>query len=610
MQSKAHKILLVDDNPEIHEDFKRILQFYCDDTMADFESELFGDVPVKKSSPSARFELHSVFQGQAALLAVESAIKNGERFSMAFIDIRMPPGWNGIETIQRLWKVDPELDVVICTAYSDYSWNDIVVDLGNSDRFLILKKPFEAVEVRQMAMSLCAKSDLSRSRATRMAELEQAVQDRTGQLQRALESAEEASRSKTAFLANMSHEIRTPMTAIMGYADILMEDADSPGSSSRRSDAIGTIRRNGEHLLELINDILDLSKIEARKLTTESRVCPVVELVNDVIALMQVRADAKNLLLSAEFASPIPETILTDPTRVKQILVNLVGNAIKFTETGSVRLVVRYLPGALPHIEFDVIDTGIGIREEHCQNLFKPFIQADTSVTRCFGGTGLGLAICKRLAELLGGDIVLAESTPGIGSMFRVTIKAGCSAGVRISNPSQKADATQTHAAPSPLATPTANSPEKPSATPQALLAGYNILIAEDGPDNQKLISHILRKAGAAVELAENGSLAYDRAMASLQQGQPFDVILMDMQMPVMDGYEATSSLRRSEYGGTIIALTAHAMAGDRDRCIAAGCDDYATKPIQRQLLLDLIRSYPCAQNSKVSCVAETQPVR
>ncbi len=279
----------------------------------------------------------------------------------------------------------------------------------------------------------------------------------------------------------------------------------------------------------------------------------------------------------------MPETIQNDPTRLKQILVNLIGNAIKFTETGGVRLVTRFVDdGAEPNIQFDVVDTGLGMTKEQVGKLFQAFTQADTSTTRKFGGTGLGLMISKRLAEMLGGDITI-ESKPGEGSTFRVTINTGSLDGVKmIADPLSATIIT-------PDMTATAPSTDQPA------LEGRCILLAEDGPDNQRLITHFLKKAGAEVTVKENGKLAADAALAARDEGNPFDVILMDMQMPVMDGYEATGLLRQKGYTAPIIALTAHAMAGDRQKCINAGCDDYATKPIGRKKLIETIRQHLAA---------------
>ena len=386
--------------------------------------------------------------------------------------------------------------------------------------------------------------------------------------------AEAANRAKGEFLANMSHEIRTPMTAILGFTDSML----TPDlSDSERLSAIYTIRRNGEHLLHIINDILDISKIEAGKLDVERIPCSPVHLVAEAKSLMQVRADAKNLSFSTEYVGPIPTTIESDPTRLKQILVNLIGNALKFTEVGGVRLITRLVnDAAAPVMQFEVIDTGLGLTAPQMSTLFRPFSQADGSTTRKFGGTGLGLMISKRLAEMLGGTITV-DSTVGTGSVFRVTVGAGSLQGVKLLDDPAAA---------------TIALPETATVNEDDLKLAGRILLAEDGPDNQRLIAHVLKRAGADVMVVENGKLAVEAAGAARDEGTPFDVILMDMQMPVMDGYQATSLLRQQGYAWPIIALTAHAMPGDREKCITAGCDDYATKPINRPKLITTIRRW------------------
>jgi signal transduction histidine kinase/ActR/RegA family two-component response regulator len=389
------------------------------------------------------------------------------------------------------------------------------------------------------------------------------------------QAAEDANRAKSEFLANMSHEIRTPMTAILGFSDVLLGRLDDEENLS----AATTIKRNGDYLLELINDILDLSKIEAGKLEVERITCSPGNVVGDVASLMRVRAEAKGLTLQVEYDGAIPETILCDPTRLRQILINLVGNAIKFTETGSVRLLTRLVQSASqpPRLQFDVIDTGIGLTAAQAAKLFQPFTQADSSTTRKFGGTGLGLTISKRLSEVLGGDITIS-SKPGQGSTFSVTVETGSLEGVAMLENFTEAVAEGRKKA-------------KTSAF-YSVKFDCRILLAEDGPDNQRLISFVLKKAGADVTLAENGRIASDKALAARDSGVPFDVILMDMQMPVMDGYTATRRLRDADYTGPIIALTANAMAGDEEKCRQAGCDGYATKPINRAQLFETITHF------------------
>jgi CheY-like chemotaxis protein len=366
----------------------------------------------------------------------------------------------------------------------------------------------------------------------------------------------------------MSHEIRTPMTAILGYSEQLLEPEQSRGDFEQ---AVGVIRRNGDHLLQVINDILDLSKIESGKLTVESIPCAPIQIVADVLDLLRGKASAKGLLLHAELIGPLPATIASDPTRLRQILFNLVGNAIKFTERGSVtiRLALQQEP-APPRLAFEVVDTGIGMSEEQCARLFQAFSQADTSTTRRFGGTGLGLAISRRLAQLLGGDVSM-RSQPGLGSAFRLEVATG------------PLDAAQWIAQPE-LAAAGAGA-AAPAAAPAVTLRA-RILLAEDGRDNQMLVSAILRKAGASCEIVGDGRAAVDAALAAERVGRPFDAVLMDMQMPVLDGVAATRELRAAGFTRPILALTANAMESDRQRCIAAGCDDFASKPIDRARLL------------------------
>ncbi len=393
--------------------------------------------------------------------------------------------------------------------------------------------------------------------------------------------AESASAAKSDFLANMSHEIRTPMTAILGFAENML---DVEQSDSERLNCVHTIRRNGEYLLCLINDILDLSKIEAGEMVAECRDCHPCRVIAEVASLMRVPAAAKGLLLNIEYTGAIPETIPSDSTRLRQILINLIGNAIKFTETGTIRLVTSLVGSDdKPYLQFDVIDTGRGLTESQANKLFQPFMQADTSTTRKFGGTGLGLTISKRFAELLGGDVVISETELGVGSTFRATVATCRLDGMRMLD--------------DPLsATTVPDAPVSVAQESQSDLQGFRILLVEDNRTNQALIVGMLKKVGADVSVEENGRLALDRVLASMQRTSgghsqpPFDLILMDMQMPVMDGYKATGALRKEGYTGPIIALTANAMQGDGEECLQAGCDDYATKPIDRKKLIELIR--------------------
>jgi PAS domain S-box-containing protein len=379
------------------------------------------------------------------------------------------------------------------------------------------------------------------------------------ELEKAKEAAEVANSAKSAFLANMSHEIRTPLGAILGFSELLINEKMS---AAERADSVEVIKRNGRLLSNVINDILDLSKVEAGKLEIERITVPFDDVMKDLSSVLSLEADKKGISLSVVADGFVPNTIKTDPLRLRQVLINIVGNAIKFTERGSVEVRIKMMntDDAPPKLAFLVKDTGEGIEAGQVQRLFMPFQQADASITRKFGGTGLGLVLSRKLAAALGGDVRLIESMPGKGSTFLITIDPGVSEEVYHRN----------SAAVSPV----------PSSA-NSRLNKLNILVVDDSPDNQALIKAILKHRGASVETASNGREAVDMAMT-----EKFDVILMDLQMPVMDGYEATRVLRERGYKKPIIALTAHAMREERDRTLSSGFDDHITKPIDQRALV------------------------
>jgi signal transduction histidine kinase/DNA-binding response OmpR family regulator len=410
--------------------------------------------------------------------------------------------------------------------------------------------------------------------------LEELVNSRTVELSAAKDRAEESNRAKSNFLANMSHEIRTPMTAILGYADLMLSPVQT---MSDRINALQVVRRNARHLMDLINDILDISKIEAEKMTVEKIPCDIAQTAVEVASMLRPRAVTKQLSLNVDFVGSIPTEVRTDPLRLKQILMNLTGNAIKFTDRGEINIKVSVEKTATgSRAAFAISDSGIGLTREQVSKLFKPFVQADESMTRKYGGTGLGLVISKRLATFMGGDIAVASES-GKGSTFTVWVDGGLLDGVTM-----REGLTESMLA----------LPEQPGSSDEITLRG-RILLAEDGIDNQQLLMMHLTMAGAEVVLAENGRIAVDRA-----RSEKFDVILMDMQMPELDGYGATSELRRLGFTLPIIALTAHAMSGDRAKCIDAGCTDYLTKPIEKELLLRTVNSYLQKTNLEVAQLA------
>lgn len=386
-------------------------------------------------------------------------------------------------------------------------------------------------------------------------------------LEKAHDAVAAASAAKSEFLANMSHEIRTPMTAVLGYADLLSERLDDQDNLR----AVETIRRNGKYLLEIINDILDLSKIEAGKLEVErQQLCP-RELLTDVVSLMDVRAQEKGIDLSCVSDGPLPESIESDPIRLRQILVNLVSNAIKFTDAGQVEIRARLLEDA-EMLEFAISDTGIGMSADQVSKLFEPFTQLESSAARRHGGTGLGLSISLRLAEMLGGTIQVA-SEPGRGSTFTVAVSTGSLTGISfVEREPTDADVPG-------------------SATPTPSITGH-VLVVDDREDVRFLAQHFIEEAGGRVSTACNGQEALEFVSRAAQSGDHIAAVLMDMQMPILDGFEATRKLRASEFRAPIIALTANAMQGDRDRCLEVGCDDYTSKPLDGSELVKLIARY------------------
>ena len=388
----------------------------------------------------------------------------------------------------------------------------------------------------------------------RTEELEQTNQ----QLEKAIKEAEQASDLKSRFLANMSHEIRTPLTAIMGFTEQLITN---PTAQTNRNH-LSTVLRNSKHLLELINNILDLSKIEAEKLEVDNRVFKLQPLIQDIHSIIEPLAQEKQLSFYLDYQFPLPQSINTDITRLKQILINITTNAIKFTEYGGIKLSVKFIHQT-QSVLFVIEDTGIGMSESEIAKVFKPFEQADSTTTRRFGGTGLGLCISKNLAQLLGGDVEVL-SQQGVGSQFTVTINANFLNGdYKLMNKLEEYEL-------------------QPDASEELASTQFdaNILLAEDNPDNQELICLLLGAWGITPDIANNGAEAVEKALV-----KDYQLILMDMQMPVMGGLEATEMLRHAAYDGPIIALTANVMKHDVESYLAAGCDDTLAKPIDKNQL-------------------------
>ncbi len=405
---------------------------------------------------------------------------------------------------------------------------------------------------------------------------EEAMQ-RAEEMRRAKEAAETADRAKGEFLGHISHEIRTPMTAILGFTDVLLEDDRVCALPDHLLHGLQTIKQSGNHLLNLINDILDLTKIEAGRLRIDCEPCSPARIAGDVLASMRPRADAKGLTLALESNPDVPTTIQTDAVRLRQILINLLSNAIKFTQSGGVRLQIHPDRGseAAPTLQFTVIDTGIGMSETDVGRLFEPFYSSDAG-TATESGAGLGLAISRRLADLIGGKIDV-WSRPGEGSTFALTLPTGP---MGPPNPSSSG------------AAPSAGSDSGVCSLPPRLAIGGRILLAEDNEAIRHLVALRLEQRGTEVAVASNGRQAVDLALAAQAAGRPFDWILMDVQMPVLDGYQATRELRDRDYRRPIIALTAYATAENREESLRFGCDDHLGKPVDWDCLVRVLAAH------------------
>lgn len=587
----ARSILVIDDTQSIHADFEKVLSpaesSESERALEELDRLMFEDEPQETCQIQFEFKIEHAYQGEEGLDRVRAANEAGTPYSVAFVDMRMPPGWDGLKTVEEIAKADPNIQFVICSAYSDYSWRQIIERVGHTDRLLILKKPFDQAEVYQLAVALSEKWRAEKRTRELLNDLEQKVEIRTNQiseanarlnqlnedLRKAAEEARSAERAKGRFLATMSHEIRTTLNGIIGASHMLnhsetLQELDLEFAS--------IIQKSGDALMIIINDILDYSKYENGQLELEKIPFSLKDLAVECIHIMDTSILKYKVNLVLEQEAGLPELVVGDPARIRQVILNLLNNAFKFGHNGTVTLAIkspaRFDDRATLRIE--VRDEGIGMTPETVERLFSAFMQADSSTTREYGGTGLGLAICKLLADAMSARIDVTSEI-GKGTCFAFILD--------LPLPEKYAEPVKTAYSES----------EEHAHVQKALHQTFEkkrVLLVDDNAINRKLGKRFLEQMSIDVTLATNGREAVEMATT-----ESFDLVLMDLQMPELDGLEATVEIRQSDNQSRnvpIIALTANAFADVRVQCKDAGMNDFLTKPLRANELSDTLERW------------------
>lgn len=589
------RIIVIDDTESIHSDFEKVLT-----PAASSESELaleeLDRIIFEEETPSPpststqfQFEIEHAYQGEEGLSKIVTALDADNAISVAFVDMRMPPGWDGLKTVEEISKADPHVQLVICSAYSDYSWREIIERVGHTDRLLILKKPFDQAEVYQIAVALSEKWHAEKRTRDLLEELEKKVQDRTEQLstandtlnslnselQVAVSEARAAERAKGRFLATMSHEIRTTLNGIIGASHMLNHSESLPKADQEFT---SIIQKSGDALMIIINDILDYSKYESGQLELEEIPFSLMDLARECTNLMETAIVRMNVELELLHDEGLPELVIGDPARIRQVILNLLNNAFKFGRDGIVTLAIKVesLKEQSASLRIEIRDQGIGMNTETIERLFSAFMQADSSTTREYGGTGLGLAICKLLADAMAARIDVTSEL-GQGSCFALLIE--------LPLPPENVRAVEIEK--------TETRSEEAARVRKAVHQDFGdkrVLLVDDNAINRKLGKRFLQQMKIEVTLANNGREAFEKATAD-----DYDLVLMDLQMPELDGIGATKKIRAFDSHRSdvpIVALTANAFKDVREQCKDAGMNDFLTKPLRVNELAETLEKW------------------